>query len=173
MPMNPLSFQTSSKGAIFSVQFNNIQTEMLYDTGASRSCISEEFYQLLPHKSTLTPVGVLNVQGANGGNLHPIGLTMGTLSIGTTSFIHHFLVLKSLKVPLIMGLDLQKKYGLCQDWTRDGKMLIKHNKDIMISSIRINEQLPVIYAPDTLCIPAEGISALPTKMRNLEEITDI
>ena len=76
----------------------------LIDTGATRSCISEKYYQNL----LLTKIQFLqniSVKSATGCNLTPIGLVNCSFELGKTKFNGDFIVCKNLTRPLILGRD--------------------------------------------------------------------
>ena len=70
----------------------------LIDTGATRSCLSEEYYQqlLLPR---LKPIHRLLVQTALGGNLWTTGSVKCDFRLGEKQFSFDFIVCKNLSRP--------------------------------------------------------------------------
>ena len=81
--------------------------------GASRSCISEKFYQQM----NLPPVQELlrtHVRSATGGSLSPIGTTKCTFKLGEKEFTYMFIVCKHLLHPMIFGADFfETKANFC------------------------------------------------------------
>ena len=53
----------------------------LIDTGATRSCISEKFYQCLP-PFDMQNVGDISVKSATGSNLTPLGMINCSFELG-------------------------------------------------------------------------------------------
>ena len=76
----------------------------LRDTGATRSCISEQYYQSLL-LTKIQFVQNISVQSATGGNLTPIGLVICSSELGRVKFNSDFIVCKILTRPLILGRD--------------------------------------------------------------------
>ena len=75
----------------------------LIDTGATRCCISEEYYRKL-QLSTIHLLQNVNVRSATSSNLASIGLVNCTSVLGDTTFCD-FIVCKNLTGPLILGRD--------------------------------------------------------------------
>ena len=76
----------------------------LIDTGATRGCISEKYYQSL----SLTKIQVIqniSVRSATGSNLIPIGLVNCSFELGRIKFISDFIVCKNLTRSLILRRD--------------------------------------------------------------------
>jgi hypothetical protein len=150
---------------MFPIIFNQTPAEVLYDTGATRSCISEDFYNSLQEKPPLLPLVVSQVRGANGDDLQPLGLITGMVTLGTTIINHRFIVLRKLSMPLILGLDIQRTHKLYQDWAMDGRMLIRTKKEVMVHTIDVVEQTPVVFAKQQIAVPPGGLAVLPTQLR--------
>ena len=76
----------------------------LVDTGMTRSCLSEEYYQqlLLPG---LKPVHKLQVRTASGSSLCPTGTITCDFELGKQPFSFKFIVCRGLSRPCILGLD--------------------------------------------------------------------
>ena len=76
----------------------------LIDTGATKSCISEKYYQSL----SLTKMQFtknISIRSATGSNLIPMGLINCSFELGKTRFNSDFIVCKHLTRPLILGRD--------------------------------------------------------------------
>ena len=76
----------------------------LIDTGATRSCISEKYYQSLS-LTKIQFVQNISVTSATGSNLTPIGLVNCSFELGKVKFNSDFIVCKNLSRPLILGKD--------------------------------------------------------------------
>ena len=91
-------------GMTFPTQIGTSVCHALIDTGATRSCISEKYYQSLP----LTKIQFMqniNVRSATGSNLIPLGLINCSFELGKIKFNSDFIVCKNLTRPLILGRD--------------------------------------------------------------------
>ena len=73
----------------------------LIDTGATRSCLSEEYYQQLMLPG-LKPVHRLQVKTASGGNLQTTGTVKCAFKLGEQQFSFDFIVCKNLNRPCIL-----------------------------------------------------------------------
>ena len=76
----------------------------LIDTGATRCCISEEYYRKLQLSKINLSQKVI-VRSATGSNLVPIVLVHCTFMLGDATFNCDFIVCKNLTRPLILGGD--------------------------------------------------------------------
>ena len=109
----------------------------------------------------------LKVQGANGNDLQPLGIIQGTITLGCTDITHQFIVLNSIRTPLILGIDFQKKHGCSSSWTQDGRMQIKWGNAVTINSVATSEEHPIVYAPANICVPPKDVAVLLTTVRGL------
>ena len=94
----------------------------LIDTGATRCCISEEYYR----KLQLLKIHLLqnvSVRSATDSNLAPIGLVNGTFMLGDTSFDFDFIVCKNLTRPLILGSDFLIQNHIAVRYSENGKCI--------------------------------------------------
>ena len=76
----------------------------LIDTGATRSCISEKYYQSSPLTKTQFICNI-SIRSATGSNLTPLGLINCSFELGKVKFNSDFIVCKNLTRPLILGRD--------------------------------------------------------------------
>ena len=81
----------STKGATVPVQIGQSQCNALVDTGASKSIISEKYFQqlMLPD---LKQVYNFDIRSASENKLKILGLTKCTFSIGNWSYTYDFVV---------------------------------------------------------------------------------
>ena len=92
----------------------------LVDTGAMRSCLSEEYYQnlLLPG---LKPVHKLQVRTVSGSSLCLPGTVTCDFKLGKQPFSFKFIIYKGLSRPCILGSDFLRKYKIGIGWSPNGK----------------------------------------------------
>ena len=86
-------------GTTFPTQIGTSVCHALIDTGATRSCISEKYYQSL----LLTKIQFMqniNVRSATGSNLIPLGLINCSFELGKIKFNGDFIVCKTSPGPL-------------------------------------------------------------------------
>ena len=82
-------------GMTFPTRIGTSVCNALIDTGATRSCISEKYYQTL----LLTKIQFIqniSVRSATGSNLTPIGLVNCSFELGKVKFNSDFIVCKNL-----------------------------------------------------------------------------
>ena len=95
-------------GATVPATLEHTLCNAVVDMGATRSCLSEEYYQqlLLPG---LKPVHKLQVRTASGSSLCPTGTVACDFKLGRQPFFFKFIVCRGLSRPCILGCRLLKK----------------------------------------------------------------
>ena len=94
----------TEQATTFPTKIGTSMCNALIDTGATKSCISEKYYQNLP----LTKIHIIrniSVRSATGSNLTPLGLINCSFELGKIKFNCDFIVCKNLTRPLILGRD--------------------------------------------------------------------
>ena len=71
----------TEQGTTFPTKIGAAICNVLIDTGATRSCISENFYRCLP-TFNMQNVGDLSVRSATGSNLTPLGMISCSFELG-------------------------------------------------------------------------------------------
>ena len=94
----------SIKGATVPVQIGKSRCNALVDMGASKSVMSEEYFQQLMLRD-LKQIYNIDIKSASGSKIKTIGITQCTFSIGKHSYTYDFVVCKNLSRPLILGID--------------------------------------------------------------------
>ena len=98
----------SEQGTTFPTKIGNSVHNALIDTSATRSCISEKYYQKLQLMKIQFSQSI-NIRSATGSNLSPIGLVNCTFELGVTKFNSDFIVCKNLTRPLYWkGISLYR-----------------------------------------------------------------
>ena len=98
----------STFGATIPVQVKKVRCNALVDTGATRSCISREFHEIL-QSPTLKTVQRSKVISANGSTINVLGITTCPVTIGKKLFNVDFLVCDNIRRPCYIGLDFLRK----------------------------------------------------------------
>ena len=95
-------------GATVPATLEHTLCNALVDTGATRSCLSEEYYQklLLPG---IKPVHKLQVRTVSGSSLCPTGTVTCNFRLGRQLFSFESIVYRGLSRPLYIRLGLLKK----------------------------------------------------------------
>ena len=92
----------SEQGTTFPTKVGTTLCNALIDTGATRSCMSENYYRKLQLNKTHLLTNIC-VRSATGSNLSPLGIVNCTFELGKTEFKSDFIVCKYLTRPLILG----------------------------------------------------------------------
>ena len=99
----------------------------LIDIGATRCCISEEYYR----KLQLSKIHLLQnviVRSATVSNLAPIGLVNCTFVLGDTTLNCDIIVCKNLTRPIILGRDFLIKNHISVRYSENGKCILDHKE---------------------------------------------
>ena len=94
----------SEQATTFPTKMGTTVCNALIDTGATRCCISEEYYRKL-QLSKIHLLQNVSVRSATGSNLASIGLVICPFMLGDTTFDFDFIVCKNLTRLLILGRD--------------------------------------------------------------------
>ena len=134
----------------------------LVDTGATRSCLSEEYYQqlLLPG---LKPVHKLQVRTASGSSLCPTGTVACDFKLGKQPFSFEFIVCRGLSRPCILGLDFLRKYKIGIGWSPTGKFQLDLHQQVLVESVKVNMSGPTLQTRQCITIPSRSLMVLNAK----------
>ena len=91
-------------GATIPTTFGQTKCNVLIDTGAMKSCMSQAYYQQLMLPATRS-IHSFSIKSANGTNLCPIGITECEFKIGTKEYKNDFIVCKNLVWPCIFLVE--------------------------------------------------------------------
>ena len=99
------------------VKLNGEKVRALFDTGADLTVASLDTYKaikkkprLIPYRNTLT--------AANGQEIESVGIACFRFKLGNYEFSHDTVILKGLKTPLIIGVDIMKNHDIVLDMGR-------------------------------------------------------
>ena len=134
----------------------------LVDTGMTRSCLSEEYYQqlLLPG---LKPVHKLQVRTASGSSLCPTGTITCDFKLGKQPFSFEFIICRGLSKPCILGLDFLRKYKMGIGWSRNGKFQLDLHQQVLVESIKVYMSGPTLQTRQCITIPSRSLMVLNAK----------
>ena len=85
----------AEQGTTFPTKIGTSMCNALIDTGATKSCISEKYYQSLP-LTKIHFIQNISVRSATGSNLTPLGLINCSFELGKIKFNSDFIVCKNL-----------------------------------------------------------------------------
>ena len=118
-------------GTLFPISSLGLKINALYDTGATKSCMSLKTFESL--KLRLTKDRCPFVVTATGMSMEPIGFTECSLDINGHIFTQKFIVCNNQTRPIILGKDFAAKNCIGVVWTKQGsrKMIDDDCKVIM------------------------------------------
>ena len=122
----------------------------LVDTGVTKSCLSEEYYQqlLLPG---LKPVHKLQVRTASGSSLCPTGTITCNFKLDKQLFFFEFIFCRGLSRPCILDLDFLRKHKIGISWSPSGKFQLDFHQQVLVVSIKFM-WLDLLCKPDNVLI---------------------
>ena len=94
----------TEQGTTFLTKIGTSMCNALFDTGATKSYISEKYYHDIPSTKIHT-IQNISVGSATGSNLAPLGLIKCSFELGKIQFNSDFIMCKNLTRPLILGRD--------------------------------------------------------------------
>ena len=149
-------------GATIPATLGQTVCNALIDTGATRSCLSKEYYQqlLLPG---LKPIHRLLVQTASGGNLQTTGSVKCDFKLGERQFSFDFIVCMNLSRPCILGLDFLRKHRIGIGWGPNGKFQQDFHKQVLEESIKVYMTGPSLQVRSHVDLPSWSLIVLNVK----------
>ena len=130
----------------------------LIDTGATRCCISEEYYRKL-QLSKICLLQNISVRSATGSNLAPIGLVSCTFMLGNTSFDFDFIVCKNLTRPLILGRDFLIQNHIAMRYSENGKCILDHQQWELVAVTDV-EIRPHLILANSILLPGRTLAVI-------------
>ena len=130
----------------------------LIDTGATRSYISEKYYQNL----SLAKIQFLqnvSVRSATGSNLTPIGLVNCSFKLGKTKFNNDFIVCKNLTRPHILGRDFFIQNHVSVRYAENGKCILDYQQQELIASLNV-ENKPQLSLANSITLPGRSLAVV-------------
>ena len=111
----------------------------LIDTGATKSCISEKYYQLLP-SIELQKLRNISIRSATGSNLIPLGMIHCSFKLGKMKFNSNFIVCGNLTRPLILGREFLLQHHIMVHYAADGKCVLDYQQQELVASNNIKDK---------------------------------
>ena len=149
-------------GATVPATLEHTPCNALLDTGTTRSCLCEEYYQqlLLPE---LKPVHKLQVRTASGNSLCPNGTITSDFKLGKQPFSFEFIVCRGLSRPCVLGLDFLRKYKIGIGWNPTGKFQLDLHQQVLVESIKVYMSGPTLQTKQCITIPSRSLMVLNAK----------
>ena len=135
--------------------FGQTKCNVLIDTGAMKSCMSQTYYQqfMLP---SMRLIHTYQVRSATSSNLCPLGIIECGFKIGEKDYKNDFVVCKNLTRPCVLGIDFLRKHGIFAGWTPKGKFLITQ-QEFLVESLDVVMNGPMIHNKQGIAIPGRGL----------------
>ena len=147
----------SAIGATIPTTFGQTKCNVLTDTGAMKSCMSQAYYQQLMLPATRS-IHTFSIKSANGTNLCPIGITECEFKIGTKEYKNDFIVCKNLIRPCILGIDFLRKHGIWTGWSPTGKFQLISQQKFLVESLEALMKGPMIHNRQGIYIPGRNLA---------------
>ena len=149
----------SAIGAIIPTTFGQTKCNVLIDTGAMKSCMSQAYYQQLMRPATRS-IHSFSINSANGTNLCPIGITECEFKIGTKEYKNDFIVCKNLVRPCILETDFLRKHGIWTGWSPTGKFQLISQQKFLVESLEVLMKGPMIHNRQGINIPGRNLAVI-------------
>ena len=154
----------SEQGTTFPTKIGTSVYNALIDTSATRSCISEKYFQNLLLTKTQF-VQNTSVRSANGSNLTLIGLVNCSFKLGEIKVNGDFIVCKNLTRTLILGRDFLIQNHVSVQYAENGKCILDYQQHELIASVNIENKHQLSLANSMTLL---GRSLAVVCARNLE-----
>ena len=148
----------SELGTTFPTKMGITVCNALIDIGATRCCISEEYYRKL-QLSKIHLLQNVSVRSATGSNLAPIGLVNCTFMLGDTTFNCDFIVCKNLTRPLILGRDFLIQNHISVRYSENGKCILDHQWQELVAAIHMKMK-PRLRLANSLSLPGRTLAVV-------------
>ena len=130
----------------------------LIDTGATKRCISERYYQQLP-STKLQHLKNISVKSAMGSNLTPLGITHCSFELGKIPFNNNLIICRNLTRPLILGWDFLLQHHITVCYATDGRCILDYQQHELIASIDIEDK-PQLHMTHSVTIPGRTLAII-------------
>ena len=146
----------TEQGTTFPTKIGTSICNALIDTGATKSCISERFYQQLPIIK-MQNLDHISVRSATGSNLTPLGVVHCSFKLGKITFTNSLIVCRNLTRPLIFRRDFLLQHNITVRYAANGKCILDYQQQELIASIDIENE-PQLYMTHTVNIPGRTLA---------------
>ena len=148
----------TEQGTTFPTKIGTSMCNALIDTGATKSCISEKYYQQLPAMK-MQKLSNINVRSATGSNLVPLGIIQCSFKLGTIRFHGNFVVCRNLTRPLILGRDFLLQHHITVHYVTNGKCVLDYQQHQLVASINIEDK-PQIHMAHSVTIQGRTLAII-------------
>ena len=154
----------NTKSAVIPAKIAQEQCKVLVDTGASRCCIREDYFNTIPGTSLSLLKGV-RIKSATGRDLQTLGRAECTFTLGNRDYKMEFIVCRNLRRPAILGLDFLRQNRIGTTWTPTGTFALQRGEEVLVESIEVcfENTNPIIIAYRHYTVPARSIMIVTAK----------
>ena len=146
----------TEQGTMFPTKIGTSVCNTLIDTGATKSCISEKFYQQLP-TINIQKLKNVSVKSATGSNLTPLGIISCSFELGNIKFHNNLIICRNLTQPLILGRDFFLQHHITVHYAKNGKCVLAYQQQELVASIEIEDK-PQIHMAHSMIIPKRSLA---------------
>ena len=143
---------------MFPTKIGTAVCNALIDTGTTKSCINEKFYQQLPTIS-LQELKNVSVKLATGSNLTPLGIISYSFELGNIRFHNNLIVCRNLTRPLILGRDFLLQHHITVHYAENGKCVLAYHQQELVASIEMEDK-PQIHMAHSMTIPERSLAVV-------------
>ena len=111
----------------------------LIDTGATKKCISEKYYQHLP-STKIHHLKNISVKSATGSNLTPLGMINCSFELGKIKFNSNLIICRNLTRHLILGRDFLMQNHITVRYADNGRCILDYHQCELIASINVEDK---------------------------------
>ena len=129
----------TEQGMTFPTKIGTSMCNALIDTGATRSCISEKYYQHLP-PTRIHHLKNISIRSATGSNLTPLGMINCSFELGKIRFNSNHIVCRHLTRPLILGRNFLMQNHITVQYAEDRKCILDYQQHELIASIDVEDK---------------------------------
>ena len=144
------------QGTTFPTKIGTLMCNALIDRGATKSCISEKYYQQLPSMK-IQCLKNISVKLAMGSNLTPLGMINCSFELGKIRFNSNLIVCKNLMRPLILGRDFLMQNHITVHYAEDGKCILDYQQHKLIASIDVEDK-PHLNMTHSVTLPGRTLA---------------
>ena len=146
----------TEQGTTFPTRIGTSMCNALIDTGTTKSCISERYYQQLP-SIKMQKLKNISVKSATGSNLTPLGMIQCSFELGKIRFHSDLIVCRNLTRPLILGRDFLLQHHITVHYAVDGKCILDYQQQELVASIDIEDR-PQLNMTHSVTIPGRTLA---------------
>ena len=127
----------------------------LIDTGTTKSCISERYYEQLP-SIKLQKLRNISVRSATSSNLTPLGMIHCSFKLGKIKFNSNLIICRNLTRPLILGRDFLLQHHITVHYAAEGKCVLDYQQQELVASIDIEDK-PQLSMTHSVAVPGRTL----------------